>query len=276
MAHWIRHYQRFLQQRGPLNSTLIVTVTMTISSAIVTALLALLLDPRTFSEMVMIGVLVPLVLAPPVGYSMALLVHDLSRAHAALQRVADRDMLTDAFTRRYFMTTVTERLTAAGETGAVDSVVLVDIDDFKRINDTHGHPTGDAVLKAISLCCREHLREQDVFARYGGEEFVILVGGASPASALVIIERVRLAIRALRVAAPSGQFIVASASFGIAGSRDPGLFDPTLSAANRLERLLAAADQALYEAKHSGKNRAVIAAPLRPGGDLAEHAEQAG
>lgn len=259
MAQWIRVYQSYLERNGPWRASLGITVAITAFSVLFTAILVLLIEPTTFAGTVFIGLLVPLILSPPIGFFMATLVHELSRAHKSLQRIADRDMLTDAFTRRYFMTTVAERFAAGRDPQQSDSVVLVDIDDFKRINDNHGHPTGDRVLKAISECCRRMVREQDVFARFGGEEFVILIAGASPVRALPIVERIRLAIRQLEIRGPGGDLIAVSASFGIAASHPSSPSREVDTAANQLERALALADQALYDAKHGGKDRTVIA-----------------
>ena len=275
MAHWLRLYQRFLEKNGPLWSAIWITVAVTAFSVLFTGLLVSVIEPTSYGGMLLIGLLVPMILAPPIGYCMALLVHELSRAHSALQRVADRDMLTDAYTRRYFMTTVTERLGASDRAHSVDSVVLLDIDNFKQINDRHGHPTGDAVLRAIGQCCRKLVREQDVFARFGGEEFVILIGGATPTQALPIIERIRLAIRQIEVRAPSGKIVTVSASLGIASSRGPGGGE-SITAAQQLERALVAADRALYDAKHGGKDRTVIAGQTQWRPDNVEAGAQAG
>ena len=263
MAYWIRLYQSFLEKNGPFAAALVITAGVTVFSVLFTGVLIVLIDPQSYLGMLLIGLLVPLILSPPIGYSMALLFTELARAHRALQRVADRDMLTDAYTRRYFVTAASERLAASLAANNVDTIVLLDVDDFKRINDSHGHPMGDRVLKEISNCCQRLVRDQDVFARIGGEEFAILIGGATPARALPIIERMRLAIRQIEIQTAAGTRIELSASFGAAPSLDPAEADSSLSPSLRLERALAAADEALYEAKHAGKNQTVIAGPRR-------------
>lgn len=260
MAQWIRLYQRYLDRVGPFRAAVGITVGVTLSSVLFTALLVLLIAPTSFAGMLLIGLLVPLLLSPPIGYCMALLVHELSRAHKAIQRIADRDMLTEAYTRRYFMTAVSERFATSADPQQMDSIVLLDVDNFKRINDTYGHPTGDLVLKAISECCRRLVREQDLFARFGGEEFVFLIAGATPARALPIVERIRLAIRQLEIRTPSGEAITVSASFGVAPGHEARTAAELGAPSNRLEQALACADRALYEAKHRGRDRTVIAA----------------
>lgn len=260
---WIRQYQQFLEQNGPIKASILITVAVTVFSVLFTAMLTIIIRPAEFHEMLLIGLLVPVFLTPPIGYAMAQLVRELSSAHRALQRVADRDVLTDAYSRRYFMTTVTERLAMAMPERRIDSIVLLDVENFKRINDTHGHPAGDAVLKAISQCCRQLIREQDVFARFGGEEFVFLIGGATPSGAQAIIDRVRLAIRQLEIRTPAGAVVSVTASFGIAPTLDAAASVHPAMAANQLERSLAEADRALYDAKHGGKDRVMVAVPER-------------
>lgn len=260
---WLQVCQRFLQWGGIWGGTLILTAVATAFSAVYSSLLIAWLEPGNFQEMLLVGVVVPIMLTPPIAFTVMALLTALTDAHRTVQLLADRDVLTDAFTRRYFLTNAAKRVAQAAtnphqDKPLVDSFVLLDVDDFKRINDRHGHPVGDAVLKAISATCRGQLRECDVFARYGGEEFVILLANATPDKALTIVERIRLAIHGIRVEAPSGEVVTVSASFGIAGSDLAG--SPEAPAGNRrLDRILAAADQALYQAKNSGKDRAVLA-----------------
>ena len=188
-----------------------------------------------------------------------------------MRLLAEQDELTRAHNRRYFLTTANARLEsvhkavnrAAGERiepPPTHSFVLLDIDNFKQINDRYGHPIGDAVLREISATCRGLLRQSDVFARYGGEEFVVMLNRTPPKQAGAVVERMRLAIGDLRIPVPGQQPISVSASFGIAGSdcvADPSPDNPRSS--SLLDQILAAADAALYEAKRRGKNRAWFA-----------------
>jgi diguanylate cyclase (GGDEF)-like protein len=118
-------------------------------------------------------------------------------------------------------------------------LALLDVDHFKRFNDTHGHQAGDLLLKSAAAAWKAQLREGDMLARYGGEEFTALLVGCSQAEAVVVLERVR-------AATPLGETV----SVGIAqwdGRQTP-------------EQLIGLADEALYQAKHQGRNR-VVAAP---------------
>ena len=127
----------------------------------------------------------------------------------------------------------------ARRSGAPLHLALLDVDHFKRFNDTNGHQAGDLLLKSAAAAWKAQLREGDTLARYGGEEFTALLGGCSQAEALAVLERVR-------AATPLGETV----SVGVAqwdGRQTP-------------EQLIGLADEALYQAKHQGRNR-VVAAP---------------
>jgi diguanylate cyclase len=130
------------------------------------------------------------------------------------------------------------------------ALLMLDIDNFKAINDTYGHNTGDRVLMAFANKCREHIRDEDFFARYGGEEFVIVMPGASLRSASKRAKQVCKAIATARYALENeqpGDVLRITTSIGV-GSRKKGD-----SATSIIQR----ADKALYMAKQTGKNRVV-------------------
>ena len=131
------------------------------------------------------------------------------------------------------------------------TLVLVDIDDFKRINDRWGHPTGDEVLKAFAQRLQESVREIDLAGRWGGEEFALLLPGTDLEGGRQLAERIRELVRDQRLTAPDGMPIGVSASFGVA----------SFPLAPGQNQLVAAADAALYEAKRSGKDRVVVSVP---------------
>jgi diguanylate cyclase (GGDEF)-like protein len=145
----------------------------------------------------------------------------------------------------------------------------LDLDDFKRVNDEHGHPRGDEVLRRVARALDSESRWADEPARYGGEEFAVALPETDLAGAIEVAERIRERVETEEVPlGGSGEVILTTASIGVASL--PG------SAAD-VEMLVAAADAALYEAKRNGKNRVVAApaaaaerprgAPRRPGGD---------
>jgi diguanylate cyclase (GGDEF)-like protein len=125
---------------------------------------------------------------------------------------------------------------------------MIDLDHFKRVNDTHGHLVGDAVLREVADTLCDQVREVDAVGRFGGEEFVVLLPGAALPDALRVAERIRSAIADLTVAEGSAAVSTLSASIGVS-------VHPVAGAV--LDQVLMAADNALYEAKRGGRNRVV-------------------
>ena len=134
--------------------------------------------------------------------------------------------------------------------------LLIDVDHFKRINDTHGHQAGDSVLQRVAALLRQHLRGQDVLARYGGEEFVALLSGTTVQRARVIAERIRLALEQKLLPLENGETLQITASIGVS------LLEPMQHQGEFRQlgtELIERADQALYKAKESGRNRVIVA-----------------
>lgn len=187
----------------------------------------------------------------------------LSRAHQALEarhrdlqklteelRVASiTDPLTGAYNRRYFNEAAARMVSAARRHGEPLSVVLIDADHFKHINDGYGHAAGDLALQALSEVCRSGLREEDLFARLGGEEFVALLPGTGAEAAAQVAERLRCAVEE-RVIPLADKTLALSISSGVAQWRPQ---EPTI------EDAVGRADRAVYVAKREGRNRVVTA-----------------
>lgn len=165
-----------------------------------------------------------------------------------LRNIALTDQLTGALSRRAFMAEVDRATARFARSGEVATLLMFDIDHFKRINDTFGHPAGDAVLREVGACGAGLMRRTDAFGRVGGEEFAVLLPGTQLDEATGIAERIRLAVEMLDVA--NDPPIRVTASFGIA--------ELSASCATR-DKLLAQADGALYVAKRAGRNCCVVA-----------------
>jgi two-component system cell cycle response regulator len=176
---------------------------------------------------------------------------ELARKREELLTLSRTDPLTGLYNRRYFEERLQEEFARARRYRAPLSLAMLDVDFFKRINDTFGHPFGDEVLRAVAQVTRARLREVDLLARYGGEELIALLPETSPADALRACERVREAIEALQLdySGPDGakQVVRCTASLGLASLPSPTLQTP--------EDLLRAADECLYAAKGAGRNR---------------------
>jgi diguanylate cyclase (GGDEF)-like protein len=161
-----------------------------------------------------------------------------------------RDGLTGAFNKRYFLQRLDNELRFALRHRSPLSLILLDIDHFKNVNDTHGHLAGDAVLVELARRVRDAIRVEDVFARYGGEEFAVICRAVVPEQARVLAERLRTSVADAPFELGKGSLEV-TISLGIAGLPDAQAADPVT-----LERV---ADGALYAAKHGGRNRVEIA-----------------
>ena len=131
--------------------------------------------------------------------------------------------------------------------------MFIDIDHFKRVNDTHGHQAGDDVLRNVANAIQEGLRAGDTFARYGGEEFVVLCPHTDCRDAGTVADRIRSGLEQRSFRSPSGREISVTISIGIAAL--PTDIDETEQA---VRTMLSLADQALYQAKNDGRNRVLI------------------
>jgi two-component system, cell cycle response regulator len=186
------------------------------------------------------------------GQRIVKLQDDLIGAREAMRHQATHDSLTGAWNRYAILESLDRELQRAQREGGPVSVLLADLDHFKHINDTLGHPAGDAVLKEVVERMMTGLRPYDLIGRYGGEEFLIVLPGVDANDAWNLAERLRLRMAAEPVHYAK-QPINLTMSLGVArcGNGEPG------SAID----LLSAADQALYQAKESGRNRVAKGAP---------------
>lgn len=168
-----------------------------------------------------------------------------------LRDQAIRDPLTAMYNRRYFEETAARELLRAGETGSPVGVIMIDVDHFKRFNDSHGHEAGDAVLQRVGLMLQTHTRVEDVVCRYGGEEFIMLLPGLASEAIAKRAEQFREAIRELIVRFHGETLASITVSCGVSVFPNQG---------RTCAELIDAADHALYRAKQAGRNRVEIAA----------------
>ena len=176
---------------------------------------------------------------------------DNARLHRMVERQALVDGLTGVANRRACEDGLASEVSRADRFDTPLSVVLGDLDDFKRVNDEHGHPVGDSVLREFALVLQDSVREVDVAGRWGGEEFMLILPGTDGDGAVRLAERIRERLSEREILRPEGVPLTVTASFGVAEFESG-----TTPAA-----LVAAADAALYTAKRLGKNRVERAAP---------------
>lgn len=169
----------------------------------------------------------------------------LDEVQQDLEEIAHTDPLTGCWNRRALMKSGDMLWSLAKRQERTLSVIICDIDRFKRINDTYGHSVGDHAIKEFALTCIDALRQYDVLGRFGGEEFVLILPDSDQTGATVVAERIRRALEAKTVASEGFEFQM-TASFGTAT-----LIEDDLS----LQGLIDRADQALYAAKAGGRNR---------------------
>ena len=187
-------------------------------------------------------------------------VTDLIRNAEHLERLATTDSLTGLFNRRHFLTTLEGEWSRFQRYYRSLTVLMVDIDHFKSVNDRYGHAVGDEAIKAIAEACLQGKRKSDIVGRVGGEEFAVLLPETSLTRARVVAERIRKTIANQSLQAHEAQFSI-TASIGIAEA------SVSMSGAGSL---LAAADQALYQAKAKGRNCCVAWSPSPPAKMAAE------
>jgi diguanylate cyclase (GGDEF)-like protein len=174
-----------------------------------------------------------------------------ARLYEQTQRLATTDALTSLSNHRYFREALAIEIARANRLGYALGLLMIDVDNFKRVNDTFGHPVGDDVLRSIAQVLSSNLRQTDLAARYGGEEFVIVLPGLGPRGVRVVGERLRRAVKALEPLVTNGAppFQISISIGGVSAAH------PELNAID----LVRVADSALYEAKRRGRDAVCVA-----------------
>jgi diguanylate cyclase len=173
---------------------------------------------------------------------------ELEAANEALRVQAVTDPLTGAHNRRGFMDRSGAEIERCERYGHELVLAMLDIDHFKRVNDTLGHAAGDAVLAAVAAELQRASRETDVVVRWGGEEFLFVFPNTDLSKGVAVVERFRTALAALPIEVPEGDPVKVTISGGVA----------ELERSDTVDSLVARADDALYRAKESGRNRLMI------------------
>ncbi len=174
---------------------------------------------------------------------------------ARLTRSGFTDVLTGWNNRRYLTVRLQEELARARRDGKTLVCLIIDVDHFKRVNDTWGHAAGDEVLREIAQRIESQVRASDVAARYGGEEFIVLLPGTDESAALLLSERIRSAVSAAPIDLPGGETLTMTVSIGIASATPPPEADDLKTVG---DSLIARADVALYAAKAAGRDCVIV------------------
>lgn len=236
-----------LRRYGIVTIALGMTLISIVLSVCITLAVNTLLGGGPIGEGFLIAILAPLVISPVMSIQTLSLLHKLDAAEQQLQFLSHTDELTQAHNRRYFMQYAEQELKRSQRSGEKFSVVILDLDNFKQINDRSGHLVGDQVLREVSRVFKEQIREADIFARYGGDEFIILFPQTNLEKIQAWATRIfqKLAQAPIQV---EGLSVQPFFSMGIA------VYEPAIAT---LDELLRQADSALYGAKHRGGNQYV-------------------
>jgi diguanylate cyclase (GGDEF)-like protein len=183
-----------------------------------------------------VGVLAPFIL---VGFSTTLLVENINTAKTRIRALSDRDELTSLFNMRAFSRLAEQEHDVANRTGRAYSVLMVDIEHLKLVNDTYGHEAGSRAVKLVAEALARLTRSTDVVARYGGDEFIVLLGGADKEVADEVAQRIRNVVFATTLEVDV-KIVRVKVNVGAASFPDSG---------NNLQAVMAAADRALYKDK---------------------------
>lgn len=242
-------FKRWVLRLGATKSVTLITVVSLAMSLLVTTLAfqisGLPIDPAVL----LVAVIVPMIVAPLASSTMVSLLFELDQAHRTVQEQSITDALTGVHNRRHFFEAAQVEFARCQRRGNPVSLLMIDGDNFKRINDVYGHLCGDQVLRQIARACRDSVRAHDLVARLGGEEFAVLLAEAGAADAHLVAERIRRRIAESELSY-AGKTVSFTVSIGVA------VWRPTVS---HLEQVMDRADQALYRAKRMGKNRVELA-----------------
>ncbi len=238
---------RILLRIGPRRSIALMTLLTMLLALFCRWALSLFEDsPVPVHSYLVTGVVVAVV-TPMCTYFFLSLLYQLEESRMVARQLSETDDLTQLYNRRYFMEEARHELQYAESQGRVFSVVLLDIDHFKSINDTHGHLAGDEALRRLGQLLRANCRKDQIIARFGGEEVIVLLPYTPLKTASMVAERLRKAIAGLTISA-GGE------AFGITASAGVAVWHPEDS----LESLLSRVDEALYAAKAAGRNQVMV------------------
>jgi len=240
-------------KRDVVKATVLVTAISVLGSWAVTVTL-MLLAGHTHAEGWAVGItiatLAPMAVAPPVAFKVLSLMLALVNSRLEIERLSRTDDLTQTYNRRHFMDMAQRELSLAARHGYVVSLLLIDLDEFKQVNDRLGHLAGDRALAACAATIRGSIRREDVVGRFGGDEFLVLAPYSDLNSAAMLAERIRRALASADMVV-GGQVMGFRASIGVVNSQ---------GRTGDADELLRMADQALYRAKELGGDRTELAA----------------
>ncbi len=233
---------------GNLSSTIVVTLVIALCSLFLGAVTELIIVNSISRWTIVLTGGIPLILAPPFIYIFFQLLAKLHTLNQQLAHRANHDQLTGVFSRHYLLESINRELSRFSRHGNRFTVLFIDVDDFKAINDSFGHQIGDETLVVLAKSINSCLRDIDILGRYGGDEFLVCLPETNAIKAKVIAQRIQHALQhSLQTVNTHNINITASI----------GIYSPEDSAIDS-EYIIEHADKAVYLAKMKGKNRIEI------------------
>ena len=251
MSRGLQRVSAWVGRLGAFRATLAVTLVACAASVGLTWLWLILSGHPTMGNALWISMLVPVPLSLAFGGVSFYLLVALERARSRVQELAMADPLTGLGNRRRFVAAAKRELDLAARYRQPLAIMLLDVDHFKLINDSHGHHVGDLVLVEVGRRCQQTVRTSDLLARWGGEEFIVLLPNTPVEQAQQLAERMRQAVSATAQAQVRERAVLVTVSVGVAGT--------SVGQPARLDDLIRLADLELYKAKHAGRDRVSMA-----------------
>lgn len=244
---------KLLARIGRLNTVLVITCAASAASIVLTSLVVLLLNANgqnlNLVVAATIAAAIPLIVAPLLSWHLVGLLLRIHRVEEEMRSLASFDSLTGLLSRHAFFDRANTYVSLARRDRTLFSVLVIDLDHFKLINDRYGHPAGDAVLKLFADVVNSVARRSDIIGRLGGEEFALVLPSTSADEALEFCHRLHAAVRKA-VLKYGDDLIEYRISIGLASS--------DVAPGDIIDGLLARADVALYRAKRAGRNRTAV------------------
>jgi diguanylate cyclase (GGDEF)-like protein len=241
-------FRKLIIRLGLLWGTLALSLFSILFSVLLTIVISQFTGDGVSPAGIWTAVLVPAIIAPLFCMFFLPLLIQLDAAENRLRELSRRDSLTGIYNRSFFIELAERELIRTLRYGDIFSIAILDVDNFKLVNDTYGHLAGDKVLQVLSEICLQNLRQSDTIARFGGDEFVILFPYADKLHVTECLERIRRIV-ALTPVDYDGQTIHFTVSAGSTAYHN---------SYTDLDFILQQADKALYQAKESGKDRIIL------------------
>lgn len=241
--------RKIIAQLGHIKSLLIITLFSTIASILIYIPVAYLIDDTILFSGILIAVIAPMIIAPSVSWYMIRLIIQIDLLETQMRELATFDNLTKVMSREAFLTNAQTIYKLIQRDKSLLAVLYIDIDDFKKVNDTYGHSIGDKVLKDFGHILRENTRKSDLVGRLGGEEFAFILADINSNGAIKFANNLRDRVN---------NTVVKLDDISISYSISIGISIFSNKKQVNLEELINQSDKALYIAKNSGKNCTIL------------------